>query len=535
MSREAKISWSNTSAIFAICLGSMTYGYVLSIISTTLGQLNFYAYFGLTANTMASNYSHTASIVGAINGLLSAGGVFGSCFMAWMSEARGRKPSLVVARVVTLIGCILQTTSVRIAMFLVARFVTGLGAGMLITLVPVFQAEIAPPSTRGFLVAQNGVIIVVAYSIAAWVGVGCYYATNAAFQWRFPLGLQCLWPLLMLVTLPVVPESPRWLLFQDRRDEAWAIISKLHGVTDNQQLFAREEFYQISRQADADKLLSTHESLLDLFRKPSHRKRMFCAFVTMFAAQAPGNLVLDDYSVILYQGLGQKGGVPLILGAAYCTIAAFLNYVCAVLIDRVGRVRLMIIGLSGCVLCLAIESALVAEYAGTQNKAGLSAGVFILFFYIFCYGGCIDANTYVYCAEIFPTHIRAKGMAFSIIVLYLCTIPYLQAAPYAFATIGWKYYLVFICLTTVCIPIIWMTFLETRGFSLEEINEKFGDHVEIHLTHITTKEKAELDMVVESNVRATANAEAGIGNPAKESPDQDHSHYEYAVTTLAKT
>ncbi|EXJ66855.1 uncharacterized protein A1O5_10050 [Cladophialophora psammophila CBS 110553] len=484
---------ADCQAIFAICLGSMTYGYVLSIISTTLGQPNFYAYFGLTADTMASNYSYTASIVGAINGLLSAGGVFGSCFVAWMSEARGRKPSLVVATVVTLIGCILQTASVHIAMFLVARFVTGLGAGMLITLVPVFQAEIAPPSTRGFLVAQNGVIIVVAYSIAAWV-----------------------------------------VLFQDRRDEAWAIISKLHGATDNQQLFAREEFYQISRQADADKLLSSHESLLDLFRKPSYRKRMFCAFVTMFAAQASGNLVLDDYSVILYQGLGQTGGVPLILGAAYCTIAAFLNYVCAVLIDRVGRVRLMIIGLSGCVLCLAIESALVAEYAGTQNKAGLSAGVFMLFFYIFFYGGCIDANTYVYCAEIFPTHIRAKGMAFSIIVLYLCTIPYLQAAPYAFATIGWKYYLVFICLTTVCIPIIWMTFPETRGFSLEEINEKFGDHVEIHLTHITTKEKAELDMVVESNVRATANAEVGIGQPAKESADQDHSHYEYAFTTLTK-
>lgn len=55
-----------------------------------------------------------------------------------------------------------------------------------------------------------GVLIVVAYSIAAWVGVGCYYATNPAFQWRFPLALQCLWPLLMLVAMPLIPESPRW-------------------------------------------------------------------------------------------------------------------------------------------------------------------------------------------------------------------------------------------------------------------------------------------------------------------------------------
>lgn len=165
----------NYQAISALCLGSMTYGYILSIISTTLGQPNFYIYFGLTADPTASNYSYTASIIGAINGLLSAGGVFGSCFMAWMSEARGRKPSLVVATLVTLVGCILQAASVHIAMFLVARFVTGLGAGqlygctwiqvliwpigMLITLVPIFQAEISPPSTRGFLVAQNGMQI----------------------------------------------------------------------------------------------------------------------------------------------------------------------------------------------------------------------------------------------------------------------------------------------------------------------------------------------------------------------------------------
>ena len=78
----------------------------------------------------------------------------------------------------------------------------------------------------------------------------------------------------------------------------------------------------------------------------------------MFSAQASGNLVIyseclgdecrkdskaenhTDYSVLLYKGLGQSGGMPLILGAIYCTIAAFLNYICAVVIDRWGRVRL---------------------------------------------------------------------------------------------------------------------------------------------------------------------------------------------------
>lgn len=81
---------------------------------------------------------------------------------------------------------------------------------MLITIVPVFQSEIAPPENRGMLVSLNGVLIVVAYSLAAWIGVACYFSTNVALQWRFPLAVQILWPLLLLATLPIVPESPRW-------------------------------------------------------------------------------------------------------------------------------------------------------------------------------------------------------------------------------------------------------------------------------------------------------------------------------------
>lgn len=80
------------------------------------------------------------------------------------------------------------------------------------------------------------------------------------------------------------------------------------------------------------------------------------------------------------------------------------------------------------------------------------------------YGGCIDANTYVYCAEIFPTHIRPRGMALSMVTLFVTSTPFLEAAPTAFATIGWKYYLVFIVLTAINIPIMYF-YLPEVGFS----------------------------------------------------------------------
>lgn len=107
----------------------MTYGYLWSIIATTLGQPGFYSTFDLQMDLTAPGAGYTNSIIGASNGLLSAGGCFGSIFIAWMSNARGRKPSLLAATLVTLVGCALQAGSVHIGMFLSARFLSGLGGG----------------------------------------------------------------------------------------------------------------------------------------------------------------------------------------------------------------------------------------------------------------------------------------------------------------------------------------------------------------------------------------------------------------------
>ena len=87
------------------------------------------------------------------------------------------------------------------------------------------------------------------------------------------------------------------MLVKQRKEDAWKIVSRLHQVGDGtNDMFAREEFYQMSQQVEADRILSEQETVMDLFRKPSYRKRMICGGLTMFAAMSSGILVIYSTS-----------------------------------------------------------------------------------------------------------------------------------------------------------------------------------------------------------------------------------------------
>ena len=384
----------NIRIILVLTLGSLTFGYGYSVISNTLGQPGFITKFHLDNGT-----AHTNAITGAINGLFAAGGVIGAFITGWMCEARGRKETMYLGAVVTIIGAVLQTASVDIAMFLVSRGITGIGIGIMVVLIPIYQAEISPPNARGFLVGQHGTWIVTGYALAGWVGVGTYYSSNLSFQWRFPIALSILPPLALLCCSPWVPESPRWLLTRGRTEESWEIISKLHGhADDDEQTYAREEFYQMRQQVESDALAWAQGGNNQLFTKPSYRKRMWMGFFIQYAAQTTGAMVIYIYVVQLYENLGETGGIPLILGAAYVTVAAISNFVGAVVLDKIGRIPLLITGLSGCMISLSLETAMIAQFASTKNHAGNSMGVFFTFCFISFYGGGIDVVSYVYCS-----------------------------------------------------------------------------------------------------------------------------------------
>lgn len=112
-----------TQIVLFVALGSLTYGYCASIISTTLAQPSFIVYFDLAARPNA------AALEGAINGLFQAGGLVGALACSEVADWLGRRKALFIGATLAVIGGALQAGSVNIAMYIVMRFVTGLGIG----------------------------------------------------------------------------------------------------------------------------------------------------------------------------------------------------------------------------------------------------------------------------------------------------------------------------------------------------------------------------------------------------------------------
>jgi MFS family permease len=188
-------------------------------------------------------------------------------------------------------------------MFIVFRFWSGAGGNLLSATVPIWMAEVVPAKNRGFLVDMHGAMYAFGYCAAAWVGYGFFFL-NSSDSWRAPFGMfsdvlvrlcvnadylaiQCLPPLILLAGIYYLPESPRWLLMQDRHEEARKILQRFHSKEE-----AEVEYIQIDAQMRIDKTMDT--SYLNMIRKPSYRKRLFLTVACTGFNQFSGILVITS-------------------------------------------------------------------------------------------------------------------------------------------------------------------------------------------------------------------------------------------------
>jgi MFS family permease len=356
----------------------------------------------------------------------------------WSAEKFGRKRNIQLGCFLSVLGGILQGGAATLAygesvptdgskadeverMFQAGRFVAGCGIGILVTICPMYLAEISSPFQRGWLVGHHAIFLVFGYMLAGWIGYGCYFATrtNPSFAWRFPLCLQVLAPLILLVGSPSLPRSPRWLISKGLTDEAFDVIKRMRMTTqDEDHIVAKEEFHQTKEQLklEAEKLAASGNNIWTMaWKKKSYRKRLIIGFMTQWGAEFSGPLIINNYAVILYTNLGETGNMPLLLSAVWITTAGLIyNPFGAWLHDRVNSRRGMyLVGLIGCLITTSLLAAMTASYSGTTNRVGNAMGILFIFLYLAFQGTCCDTTMYIYVSEIFPTELRPIGMGFS--------------------------------------------------------------------------------------------------------------------------
>ncbi|KIW88139.1 uncharacterized protein Z519_11250 [Cladophialophora bantiana CBS 173.52] len=483
-------SWRNFLMCFLVSIGVIGFGYPSAMVAPMLAKTSFLEFTGL-GDEKGIHKSKT-SLVGALGGIFQAGAVFGVILSTQITDRYGRKAAMLYCIFWSIVGGVGITAAPNLATILVFRFFSGMGSWGFLTVAPTYTAELSIPAYRGLTAGMCGVMLGLGYATASYFGLAFHYTDNRTAQWRGPAGLSLVWPMISLITLPFIPESPRFLLMKDRVDEAWRTVSQLHSPEDgSDQTYAREEFYQMKMQAQHDQ--KQDGSWRALFSK-AYRKRVIIGCGLSFLGQSTAVLVIQNYAPIFYAALGFNSKQQIIIQSGRDSIAFVGNLVGAILLDRLGRRLMLLIGLAGCIVCVAINSAMVAEYSGTDNAAGLGVGIAALFVYLCFYASCYDAPLLVVLGEIFPNHVRAKGVALSIATVAASDILYLQVAPYAFAAVGWKFFLLFICVSVVGWIWLYFQFPETKGVPLEEMADLFGDKKEvvvhradIHLDNFTPK------------------------------------------------
>ena len=225
-------------------------------------------------------------------------------------------------------------------MFLVGRFIAGIGTAICLTVTPMFISELAPAHSRGWLVSFHVAGLNIGFLLASLGSLGFSFMTSK-FQWRINFIIAAfVGILLVLLNIFIIPESPRWLVAQGRFEEAKRVLDRLHvNKYDPHGLVARAEMYQIRVQCAADKELP--RGFIHIFRTPSLRKRAFCTMLVWFGSMGTGVLVIANLTPLLFAGLGEGQTVQLGLSAAWYAICIVCSFAGGWGVDRYGRRNFM--------------------------------------------------------------------------------------------------------------------------------------------------------------------------------------------------
>ncbi|HEY4391488.1 MAG TPA: sugar porter family MFS transporter [Paenibacillus sp.] len=426
-------------------LGGLLFGFDTAVVSGAIGFMQ--QHFDL--NEFQVGWAVSSLIIGCIAGALSSG---------VLSEKYGRKRVLIAAAILFIIGSVFSAVPNTFSEFIIARMIGGIGIGITSTVCPLYNAEIAPAKYRGRLVALNQLATVtgisLVYFINLWIaGLGDEaWDISTAWRWMFAFGI--IPGLLFLVLLFFVPESPRWLIKQDRAAESLPILVKIHGET-----LAKQEVLDIKESFKVE-----NGSIRQLF-SPTLRLALIVGVGLAVLQQVTGINAVLYYAPEIFKQTGAGTDAALIQTIFVGVINLLFTILAIWLIDKVGRKMLLLIGSSAMLICLIV--------IGAAFQTGHTSGPLVLIFiliYVAAFALSLGPVVWVVISEIFPNRIRGKATAIASMALWTADYVVSQTFPPMLASAGPALtFWIFGFMSLITVVFTWRKVPETKGKSLEEI------------------------------------------------------------------
>ena len=417
-------------------LGGLLFGYDTAVIAGAIGFLQ--THFQL--DPAMKGWAASSALLGCVIGV-SFAGVF--------SDRLGRKKALVLSGVLFLISALGTALPSAFSTFVLFRILGGIGVGIASMASPMYIAEVSPARIRGRMVSVNqfaiisGMVVIyfVNYFIARQ-GDPVWCATYA-WRWMFASGL--LPSGLFLLLLFLVPESPRWLVENGRRDEAFRILSKVDGA-----IHARSEIAAIEQT-----LAQESGSLAQLFA-PGLRLVLVIGVALAVLQQVTGINVFLYYAPEIFKKMGSGVDAALLETIVVGGVNLLFTVVAIWTVDWLGRKPLMIGGSIGMGICLAAMG-LAAQF----NSVGAWMLTWVLG-YIACFALSVGPVVWVLLSEIFPTKIRGRALSIATFCLWMAnfivsqTFPMLDENPWLIARFnhGFPFY-VYAAFCAAMVLVVW--------------------------------------------------------------------------------
>ncbi|KZO91381.1 general substrate transporter [Calocera viscosa TUFC12733] len=471
--------WSKESvhlyfACFVSFLCACANGYDGSLFSG-LSPMPYYQSF-FQSGTVGNKVSLIFSMytVGSMIGAFSAGPI---------ADRFGRRVGMFVGGVVIITGMALTASAPSINQLVGGRFVLGWGISIMTVAAPAYCVEIAPPHWRGKMVGTYNCGWFGGSIPAAAITFGCLYI-NSDWSWRIPMIFQGVPSMFVLVGVWFIPESPRWLMQNNRQEEARAFLVKYHGNNDTNSEIVHLEWAEFTENIQFNASDKRWWDYRALFATNNARYRFLMVMLISVFGQFSGN-GLGYFNNVIYANLGYTSpAIQLGLNLAGSCGSAVIGLTAASFTDRLPRVRTLAIGTLVCAILLAINAGCNTVWANTPTDANGNAidppiriaqlGLAAYFLFGFVYTFAYTPLQGVYPTENLENTARAKGLALSGVLVNLIGFINTYAGPIALQNIKNNYTYVFVG-WDIIEAIIWaLCGVETQGRTLEELDEIYN-------------------------------------------------------------